>query len=34
MFKFLMNHMQKINNNQYIVKEWEDFLRWEWAWTV
>jgi len=34
MLKFLMNHIQKINNNKYITNEWEEFLRWEWGWSI
>ena len=29
-----MNHIQKLNNNEYITKEWEEFLRWEWGWSI
>lgn len=29
-----MNNLQKINNNEFITKEWEEFIRWEWCWSI
>jgi len=34
MLKYLMNHIQKLNNNEFITKEWEEFLKWEWGWSI